>query len=440
MSSVTVAHCSAFLGSIGQLEDPEGVGPSGSKSGRALSDSRMNAPALKFEPRPWQREALSAWQEAGQRGVAKVVTGGGKTVFAELCMSRVLEAQSNARIVVLVPTLFLLDQWVLSLEDEFGVDPAEVALWSGGKKPSAPRPFNVAVINTARRLIGQLAGDTPTMLVVDEVHRAASAENAKALAGNFIATLGLSATPERQFDDLFAEVIEPRIGPIIFDYDIVAATRDGILSDFEAVNVEFKLLPDEAEAYEDFTKRIARRRAMAGAEDDEILEILLRKRARVSAMASMRVPLAIRLCEQHKGARCLIFHEDIRAAQAICRNLIARNHAATMYHSKIGGPRRRDNLRMFKKGIFDVLVCCRALDEGLNIPEVEIAIIASSTSSVRQRIQRLGRVLRPHADKEKATIYTLFATPAEKDRLSEEAIALRSIAEIRWARASANYG
>jgi superfamily II DNA or RNA helicase len=278
------------------------------------------------------------------------------------------------------------------------------------------------------------------MLVVDEVHRAASAENAKALDGDFIATLGLSATPERQFDDLFAEVIEPRVGPIIFDYDIIAATKDGILSDFEAVNVEFDLLIDEAEAYEDLTRRIARRRATTTTDDDEIIEALLRRRARISALASMRVPLAIRLCEQHKGARCLIFHEDIESAQAIYRNLIARNHAATMYHSKIAGPRRRDNLRMFRKGIFDVLVCCRALDEGLNIPEVEVAIIASSTSSVRQRIQRLGRVLRPHADKEKATIYTLFATSAEKNRLIQEAIVLKSIAEIRWANASANRG
>ena len=154
----------------------------------------------------------------------------------------------------------------------------------------------------------------------------------------------------------------------------------------------------------------------------------------------MRVPLSVRLCEQHKGARTLIFHEDIRAAQNIYQTLISRNHAATMYHSRIAGPRRRENLRMFKKGIFDVLVCCRALDKGLNIPEVEVAIIASSTSSMRQRIQRLGRVLRPHANKDKASIYTLFATSNEKDRLTEEAIALQEIADIHWAKVGKSDG
>ena len=163
----------------------------------------MNSPRLKFEPRPWQEKALTAWEGAGRRGIAKVVTGGGKTVFAELCMSRVLKEQEDTRFIILVPTISLLDQWALSLEDEFNVSPGDIALWSGGKKPKEAKVFNVAVINSARTLIGKMSeGDHPIMLVVDEVHRAASEQNAKALEGKFVATLGLSATPERQFDDL----------------------------------------------------------------------------------------------------------------------------------------------------------------------------------------------------------------------------------------------
>ena len=401
----------------------------------------MNTPALRLEPRDWQKKALQAWKKSGMRGIAKVVTGGGKTVFAELCMTEILNMEDSSRFIILVPTLALLDQWTLSLEDEFHVPSGNIALWSGGKKPREAKPFNIAVINSARTLIGTMAkGDRPTMLIVDEVHRAASAQNAKALEGSFIATLGLSATPERQFDDLFEEVLKPRIGPIVFEYDIIAAAKDGIISRFETINVEFELLADEVAAYKDLSARIARRRAMIARDDDEILEALFRKRARVSALATMRGPLSIRLCEQHKGARTLIFHEDIGAAQTIYTNLIARNHAATMYQSRIAGPRRRENLRMFRKGIFDVLVCCRALDEGLNIPEVQVAIIASSTSSTRQRIQRLGRVLRPHVSKEKASVYTLFATRVEKDRLVKETMALQEVADVRWAKAAKAHG
>ena len=401
----------------------------------------MNVPSLEVQPRAWQEQALEAWKESGRRGIAKVVTGGGKTVFAELCMAEVLKEADSSRFIILVPTLALLDQWTLSLEDEFHVATGDIALWAGGKKPKEAKQFNIAVINSARTLIGaMIEGGRPTMLVVDEVHRAASAKNATALEGPFIATLGLSATPERQFDDLFEVVLKQRIGPIVFEYDIIAAAKDGIISGFEAINVEFELLADELATYNRLSARIARRRAMIGSDDDELLEALLRKRARVSALATMRGPLSIRLCEQHKGARTLIFHEDIGAAHKIHTNLIARNHAATMYHSRIAGPRRRENLRMFRKGIFDVLVCCRALDEGLNIPEVQVAIIASSTSSTRQRIQRLGRVLRPHASKDKASVYTLFATRVERDRLAEEAMALKEVADVRWAKAGMSNG
>ena len=369
----------------------------------------MSAPNFKIQPRDWQKKALQAWKAAGSRGIVKVATGGGKTVFAEMCMAEILKSEHLSRFIILVPTLSLLDQWTLTLEDEFNLAPNDIALWSGGRKPKKPKKFNVSVINSARTLINKMIeGDQPTMLIVDEVHRAASKQNAKALEGPFVATLGLSATPERQFDDLFEEILRPRIGPIVFEYDIVAAAKDGILSRFETINVEFELLADEANVYNDLSARIARRRVISSGDDDEILTALLRKRARVSAMATMRAPLSIRLCEQHKGTRTLIFHEDIGGARAIYSTLIARNHAATMYHSRIGGPRRRENLRMFKKGIFDVLVCCRALDEGLNIPEVQVAIIASSTSSTRQRIQRLGRVLRHHANKDKASVYTLL--------------------------------
>jgi superfamily II DNA or RNA helicase len=87
---------------------------------------------------------------------------------------------------------------------------------------------------------------------------------------------------------------------------------------------------------------------------------------------------------------------------------------------------------MFRKGISNVLVTCRALDEGLNVPETEVAIISSATSSDRQRIQRLGRVLRPSKGKDSATVYTLFATEIEKKRLQDEAELMPDLINTRW--------
>ena len=92
-------------------------------------------------------------------------------------------------------------------------------------------------------------------------------------------------------------------------------------------------------------------------------------------------------------------------------------------------------MRLFRRGAFSVLVSCRALDEGVNVPETEIGIIASSTSSTRQRVQRLGRVLRPAPRKESATVYTLYATDIEERRLQDEADKLEAAKEVRWQKA-----
>ena len=87
---------------------------------------------------------------------------------------------------------------------------------------------------------------------------------------------------------------------------------------------------------------------------------------------------------------------------------------------------------MFRIGVIDVLVTCRALDEGANMPETRVAIIAAATSSNRQRIQRLGRVLRPHPSKKFSSVYSLFATKFEKARLEKEVERMSGLAEVSW--------
>ena len=115
--------------------------------------------------------------------------------------------------------------------------------------------------------------------------------------------------------------------------------------------------------------------------------------------------------------------------------LLARyGQNAVAYHSHLSEPHRRDNLRLFRRGMVNVLVTCRALDEGTNVPEANVAVVARSTSSTRQRIQRLGRVLRPAANKIAATVYTLFTGEDERDRLAEEEQELEGVARIIWKR------
>jgi superfamily II DNA or RNA helicase len=393
--------------------------------------------SLRTRPRAWQSVALERWL-TNHKGVASVVTGGGKTIFAFLCMERFLREFADVRFIILVPTITLLDQWYVSLQEDFGVPDADIACFSSQEKPANAARINILVINTGRTLVRKLAAKHPCFLIVDECHRAGSPENAKALAGDFAATLGLSATPVREYDDGFQQYVVPSLGPVIFEYDYVQAFNDKVITPFDLINVQIDFLPREKEEYDKLTRRAAVlfKKAKADPDADRKLNRVLQMRAGVSAQARMRIPVAAKIAEEHRSVRTIIFHERINSATTLYEILKQRNHSVCLYHSRLSPSWRRDNLRLFRQGVFDVLVSCRALDEGMNVPETAIAVIASSTASHRQRIQRLGRVLRPSRGKDKAVIYTLFATIQEEKRLQNEADRLEGVASVMWATGS----
>ena len=391
----------------------------------------MASASLRHKAWHWQEQAVERWEAEGDRGVVAVVTGGGKTYFALLAYQRLVARRPDARLVVVVPTIALLDQWAVTLVADLKVQPEDLALISGENPRGQLRRISVIVINTARRRAESLSSDDPVMLVVDECHRAGSPENAHALRIPAVATLGLSATPKRQWDDGFEDYVAPALGPIIYEYGYQDARRDGLIPDIEILNYRFHLQSNEAEEYATLTKQIARRWSKADDPyNDPALKRLLIRRSRVSAGSPARVVAAVALSERFPQ-RGLIFHEQIERAEAIARLLDRRGTRVAIYHSKMGSVRRRRNLEC-SVGQVTKLVTCRALDEGLNVPDAEVAIIAASTTSQRQRIQRLGRVMRATKGKDRATVCTLFATDPERRALDKEAVDLDEVAEIRW--------
>jgi len=390
---------------------------------------------LNVEAREWQRRALEVWSREC-KGILAVVTGAGKTVFAEMCMEHFMHQVPDGRVVIVVPTLALIDQWYVSLKEDLGVSDEDIATYSGEGRPREPRLVNLVVLNTARTVVPDISRRFSIFLIVDECHRAASPVNALALQGASAATLGLSATPDREWDSGLDDVLIPALGDVIFRYDYNAALRDGVISPFELVNVAIDLREDEQRSYDELSRRIAIlvRRLRDGEAVGDSLKRVLRNRAAVSATAKMRIPAVLKLIERHPGARTIVFHERIAAAEEIKSLLVSRRINATIYHSQIPAVVRRDNLRLFRRGAFEVLVTCRALDEGTNVPETTVAVVASSTASIRQRVQRLGRVLRPAPGKHHAIVYTIYATDVEERRLTREALALAEAESITWQR------
>ena len=378
--------------------------------------------------RRWQAEALAAWEASGCRGIVGAVTGGGKTVFALACIER----RKPETALIVVPTVALLDQWWEETAAHFGwaLDDVNILSSRGRLRRGT---VNIGVLNTAAKLAaGSRIGEI--MLVVDECHKAASPTFRAVLDVPAAATLGLSATPERPYDDGLAEVLVPALGAVIYQYTYAEALRDGVIVPFELRNLVFELEPERAEEYERLTRKIARVVAKLGPEAPEAVALYLR-RARALNLSQNRVVLTLKLIAARRGQRTIVFHEDVEACEVIAEVLRANGISAAAYHSKLPMRERADMLGQFRAGGLSVLVTCRALDEGFNVPEAQLGIIAASTATRRQRIQRLGRVLRPSKTKERAVVYTLVATGPEIARLKEEEAELEGVADVSWSRA-----
>jgi superfamily II DNA or RNA helicase len=378
--------------------------------------------------REWQKVALNLWQKKNFRGIVEVATAGGKTIFAIEGAKIWLKENPDGKILVIVPTTALQDQWYVTLLDEMKIDKSEICLWPERENVNAL--IHVMVVNTARTKSLKVANASPKLLLIaDECHRYASPENANALSVSATASLGLTATAERDYDDGLNEVLIPNLGPVIYKYTIADARADGVVAPFNVFNVRIQFTPLEEIEYGKITQRMAQ--AYSKGDEDKAV-ILARLRASVSRNAARRIPAAIAIAEENRGRRIIIFHEEIEKAEVLKSLLSERGNSVGIYHSQLGSDKRRDNLLQFRRGMLEILVCCRALDEGVDVPEADVAIIAASTASSRQRIQRIGRVIRVHRNKESARIYTLYVTEREEEYLRGEEQRLSSILNFKW--------
>ncbi len=382
--------------------------------------------------RRWQEGALEAWLAAGKRGIVSVVTGGGKTFFALNCIREFQRRTASATVLVTVPTEALFDQWFEELVSFFDMPPRFLNLLSS-KRPIKRGRINIGVINTAAKL-ASAANNPELFLIVDECHKAASPVLRSVFKVPRRASLGLSATPERPYDDWFEEVLVPELGPVIYNYSYKEALRDRVIVPFHLHNILFEFTHEEQDEYNRLTKRIGTAFSRQGPESDQVVRLLL-KRARFANSSPSRLRIALKLIARHRRQKVLVFHEDIQACEFLFAVLQQNSAAAGIYHSKIPLARRVKTLHDYRTGKISVLVSCRALDEGFNVPETEIGIIAASTATYRQRIQRLGRVLRPSKGKSNAVIYSIVASVPEVRRLAAEAEDLKDIAKTEWSRA-----
>ena len=381
--------------------------------------------------RQWQEKAFPLWW-AKKRGIVKVVTGGGKTVFAIHCLTKYLKEQKYNSIFIIVPSIALLDQWYEGLQKTFG--DKDISLNGGGEHLENISKITISTIDSVKNIIHKFNAPN-TLLIVDECHKIGTEKRGEILTGNWHATLGLSATPERDYDDNFYIIIKKILGDIIFDYNYIDAREDEVIVNFKLLYAYAEMTEAENDKYKDFTKKIQRRAATIGGNNmnDYPLKMLIFNRARMVKNSKNRIPFGVELLQKHKRDSWIVFTENKKQAKEFNKIINKKGYKSAIYNTDLDNNEREENLNNFKSGNLNVLVSCTALDEGFDMPEADGAMILSASSSKRQRIQRMGRVLRITANKENALIVTVYSSNTEYVKLKEESnrYQLENV-PIRW--------
>jgi superfamily II DNA or RNA helicase len=357
------------------------------------------------ELRPYQAAAVAAWERAGRRGIIALPTGAGKTRAAIAAIAR-----TGLRTLCLVPTRVLMAQWIQTL-GEAGLGP--IGEYGDGHR--IEQPITVATFASALRHVETL-GNRFDLLVIDEVHHFGSGAGDEALEMcTAPARLGLSATlPE---DEIRRSCLDALVGPEVYRAS-VEELAGRYLAAFQLVTISVGLTPAERHAYDaemsvfrpvcraffDAAPRASWSDfvSAAGRSDAGRRALSAWRRSRVIVRYSREKRAAVGdLLLRHRDARILVFAADNETAYAV-----AREHLVQPITCDIGPTERARALQRFSKGELRILVSARVLNEGLDVPAADIAIVVGGSQGSREYVQRVGRVLRPSEGK-KAVVYDL---------------------------------
>lgn len=384
---------------------------------RAYGVLELPAPAV--TPRDYQREAVDAWRAGGRRGVVVLPTGAGKTVVAALAI-----AETRRSTLVVVPTLDLLHQWYDMLATNFGGE--RVGAVGGGEH--RPADLTVTTYDSAYLHLDRL-GDRFGLVVWDEAHHLA-APSAVQAARMALApfTLGLTATPVE--DERAAAVLDVA-GPVLYRREIVELAGE-FLSPYEVVREKVQLSPEERLTYEAATKRyrdfVAARgirlggphgwgrflEACSRSAEGRAAFAAWREQRRLALAAPRKLEVLGRLLDRHARDRVLVFTNQNDAAYEVSRRFLV---PAITHQTRPA--ERRATLTGLRDGSLPVVVTSRVLNEGVDVPSVGVGVVLSGTATVREHVQRLGRILRKVEGK-RAVLYEVVT-----EGTTEEAVSAR---------------
>lgn len=408
----------------------------------------------------WQKECLTAWETNEYRGIAQAVTGSGKTRMA-IAAIRLLKKLhgDNLRVKIVVPGNSLLTQWKRALLDNTDIieSPSNIGGHGGGYHTANERNYMIYVINSARyrlarQILQELNQGHVVFLIADECHHYTGNENQKIFdflpfietySGKYC-SLGLSATIDDTTDN---QILIHALGKIFYQYNLTHALKNKTICDFSIWQIAVSFKQKELQEYEEITEIMKHTRTKLlhscpelkhyhhsgffsilrelATHKEQQVSTLAKKylqlsycRKRIVYMADSRISCVCQLLNfLDKEKQIIVFGESIAQIEELYKRLYpVYSSRMGRYHSKRGSLANKNTLERFRTGDLKILFTCHTLDEGIDIPNVTVGIILSGTSMERQRLQRLGRLLRKNDKKRMACLYYLFVADAKEER------------------------
>jgi superfamily II DNA or RNA helicase len=358
-------------------------------------------------PRPFQEKALSAWQKNKSQGIVVLPTGAGKTQVGVMA----IDAKRRSTLII-APTLVLVAQWYDLLRTTFSL---RVGVIGGGEY--RPEMLTVTTYDSAYLHMEHI-GNRFGLVIFDECHHLPG--ETYAIAARFCLApfrLGLTATPERS--DGKELDLQELIGPEVYRQDIVDLSGD-YLAKYETERIAVELFPEERAEYElerEIYLTFLRTQGIRMGDPSGWSQFVIhasrtpqgrramqayQRQRELAFTAPAKIDYVEHLIHQHRHDRVIVFTQDNETAYMLSRRLLI---PAITHQTKVS--ERSEILKRFHEGSYHGVVTSKVLNEGVDVPSANVAIVVSGSGSVREHVQRLGRVLRKQGDK-RAVLYELI--------------------------------
>lgn len=381
-----------------------------------------------IEERDYQKEAINKWVNSDFQGILEMATGTGKTITSLLSVNRYIKMNNRCLTVIIVPFTHLVEQWEkdinIILKQNILKCIESKTKWVS-KAKSLVQEYNLGLIEKQviittyktsktkefKKIFSNVVG--PTLLISDECHYITQNGFNDFPFKNFKAKLGLSATPDRWWDEEGTLFLKNSIGEVVYTYSLDQAINNKKLTPYEYYPHVVTFSDEEMLRYNNITKKIIKISNKNSEEENDYLKKLYIQRSNLIYKAKNKIEQFIEDIQKEDLSN--IKHTLVYCAPGdideIVKEIYKLNLKVSKFNHDIKNKEREVLLKMFEEGKIQILVAIKCLDEGVDIPATVNAYFLSSTSNPREFVQRRGRILRKFEGKKFAKLHDYIVLP-----------------------------